>query len=128
MIVKIPKMIFNRGRFMTRTYSREGSPHNEFHVGSHDMKLTPQQLQALASKVLAHWQKANLVRPKADEKIVLEKMVSLLKAEVQKEADLERDVHAMLDQLERSHGGQFERHKMYPMLKSKMAKERKVIL
>lgn len=92
------------------------------------MKLTPQQLQALASKVMAHWQKSNLVRLKADEKVVVEKMVSLLREEVQKEADLEKAVHAMLDQLERSHGGQFERHKMYPMLKAKLAKERKVIL
>lgn len=92
------------------------------------MKLTPQQLQALATKVMAHWQKSNLVRFKADEKVVLEKMQSLLRAEVQKEADLEKEVYAMMDQLERSHGGQFERHKMYPMLKAKLAKERKVIL
>lgn len=92
------------------------------------MKLTPQQLQALATKVMAHWQKSNLVRFKADEKAVLDKMQSLLRAEVQKEADLEKEVYAMMDQLERSHGGQFERHKMYPMLKAKLAKERKVIL
>lgn len=92
------------------------------------MKLTPLQLQALSKKVFEHWRSANLIRPKADEKAILEKMTSILRAEVQKEADLERDVHAMLDKLESSHGGQFERHKMYPMLKQKMAKERKVIL
>lgn len=92
------------------------------------MKMTPLQLQALAKTVLKHWQKDNVVRLKADEKAVLEKMTAILRAEVQKEVDLERDVHAMLDQLERSHGGQFERHKMYPMLKAKVAKERKVIL
>lgn len=92
------------------------------------MKLTPLQLQALAKKVFKHWQESNLVHPKADEKVILEKMVSILRAEVQKEADLDRDVHAMLDKLESSHGGQFERHKMFPMLKQKMAKERKVIL
>lgn len=92
------------------------------------MKLSPPQLQALAKKVLDHWKQTGVVTFKADEKVVLEKMVNLLKGEVQKEVDLERDVYAMLDKLERSHGGQFERHKMYPMLKSKMAKERKVIL
>lgn len=92
------------------------------------MKLTPLQLQALAKKVLKHWNEANLVRPKVDEQALLEKMVGLLRAEVQKEVDLDRDVHAMLDKLEASHGGQFERHKMYPMLKQKMAKEKKVIL
>lgn len=92
------------------------------------MKLTPLQLQAVAKTVLDHWKKANVVRLKGDERVVLEKMVAILRGEIQKETDLERDVHAMLDQLERSHNGQFERHRMYPLLKSKMAKERKVIL
>lgn len=92
------------------------------------MKLTPLQLQSLAKNVFDHWQKNNLVHLKADEKAVLEKMTGILRAEVQKEADLERDVYAMMDKLEQSHGGQFERHKMYPMLKAKLAKERKVIL
>lgn len=92
------------------------------------MKLTPLQLQALAKKTLEQWKASNVVHLKVDEKVLLERMTAILRNEVQKEADLERDVHAMLDQLERSHSGQFERHKMYPMLKSKMAKERKVIL
>lgn len=92
------------------------------------MKLTPLQLQALAKKVLEHWKSSNVVTLKADEKVVIEKMTGVLRAEIQKEFDLERDVHAMMDQLERTHGGQFERHRMYPMLKAKMAKERKVIL
>jgi hypothetical protein len=92
------------------------------------MKLTPNQMQALAKKVLDHWKQANVVQLKSDEKVVIEKMVAIIKGEIQKEIDLEKDVHQMLDQLEKSHGGQFERHKMYPMLKSKMAKERKLIL
>ncbi|MBX3039466.1 MAG: DUF507 family protein [Bdellovibrionaceae bacterium] len=92
------------------------------------MKLTPNQMQALAKKVLDHWKQNNLVQFKADEKDVSEKIVAIIRAEIQKEVDLEKDVHAMLDQLERSHGGQFERHKMYPILKNKMAKERKLIL
>ena len=92
------------------------------------MKLTPLQLQAVAKTVLESWKKANLVRFKADEKIVFEKMTSILRGEIQKESDLEQEVHKMLDQLERSHGGQFERHRMYPLIKSKLAKEKKVIL
>lgn len=92
------------------------------------MKLTINQMQALAQKVLNQWKQNNLAQFKADERVILDKMVAIMKNEIQKEMDLEKDVHAMLDQLERSHGGQFERHKMYPMLKNKMAKERKLIL
>jgi hypothetical protein len=92
------------------------------------MKLTPPQLMALAKKTLEQWKAINIVHFKADEKIVLEKMAASLKNELQKEIDLEKEVHKMLDQLERSHQGQFERHKMYPMLKAKLAKEKKVIL
>ncbi len=92
------------------------------------MKLNQPQMQALAQLVLKQWKDAHLVQFKADEKQVLAHLVSTLKAEVQKEIDLEKEVHAMLDQLERSHTGQFERHKMYPLLRSKLAKEKKVIL
>ena len=80
-----------------------------------------------SSHRIAMPQQCSAGRP-LDEKTLLEKMTGILRAETQKEADLERDVHAMLDKLEASHGGQFEEHKMYPMLKQKMAKERKVIL
>lgn len=92
------------------------------------MKLTSNQMQALANKILGQWKQNNLTRFKVDEQRVLEKIVSIIRSEIQKEIDLEKDVNAMLEQLERSHGGQFERHKMYPMLKNKMAKERKLIL
>ncbi|HRO67158.1 MAG TPA: DUF507 family protein [Pseudobdellovibrionaceae bacterium] len=92
------------------------------------MKLTPNQMQALAKKVLDQWKQNNLAKLKADEKVVTDKIAAIIRAEIQKEVDLEKDVHSMLDQLERSHGGQFERHKMYPILKNKMAKERKLIL
>ncbi len=92
------------------------------------MKLTPGQIQALAHKVLDHWKKQNLVTFKADEKIVLTKVQDVIKAELQKEVDLDREVNKMLDQLERTNAGEFQRYKMYPILKQKLAKERKVIL
>lgn len=92
------------------------------------MKLTPNQTQALAQKVLEHWKKSNVVQFKTDERLVLERMNALLRAEIQKEVDLEKEVHGMLDRLERSNPGQFERHKMYILLKNKLAKEKKVIL
>lgn len=92
------------------------------------MKLSTPQLQAIASKVLENWKQQNIVVFKADEKEVLARMNAVLKAELQKELDLDRDVNKKLDELERTNAGQFERYKMYPLLRKQMAKERKLIL
>jgi len=92
------------------------------------MKLTQLQIEVIANKVLDHWKKQNLVTFNVDEKKVLAKMLEVIKKELQKEQDLERDVNQMLDQLERSNPGEFQRYKMYPILKKKMAQEKKVIL
>lgn len=92
------------------------------------MKLKDAQLEVIAQKVLENWKKSNLIQFRVEEKQVLSRMIESLKAELQKEADLEKEVNKMLDQLERTNSGDFQRYKMYPMLKQKMAKEKKVIL
>lgn len=92
------------------------------------MKLSNQQIQTLASQILSHWKTSHYIRFKADEKKVFDRIVQSIQADLQKEADLEKEVNRMLDDLEKSHGGEFQRYKMYPMLKAKLAKERKVVL
>jgi hypothetical protein len=92
------------------------------------MKLNTTQFEAIAIKVLENWKKANLIHFKVDEKVVLNRMIEALRADYQKELDLEKEVNKMLDQLERTNPGDFQRYKMYPMLKQKLAKEKKVIL
>ncbi len=92
------------------------------------MKLSTTQLHMIASKVLEAWKQQHIVVFKADEKVVLDRMNAVLKTEIQKEIDLDRDVNAKLEELERTNAGQFERYKMYPLLRKQMAKERKLIL
>lgn len=92
------------------------------------MKLSAQQIQVLAEKILNQWKKQNLIVFKEDEKIVLARMVEIIKEDYDREAALDRDVNEMLDQLEKSNPGEFQRFKMFPILKQKLAKERKVIL
>ncbi|MGZ3743037.1 MAG: DUF507 family protein [Pseudobdellovibrionaceae bacterium] len=92
------------------------------------MKLSSQQIQVLAEKILNHWKKQNLIVFKEDEKTVLARMVEIIKEDYDREAALDREVNAMLDQLEKSNPGEFQRFKMFPILKQKLAKERKVIL
>mgnify|MGYP001793465247 CR=1 FL=1 len=92
------------------------------------MKLTPLQLQKIVSKVFETWKEHKVIEFKEDEKKAFARAVTSLQAEIQKEVDLEREVNNMLEDLERKHGGEFQRHKMFPMLKQKLAKEKKVIL
>lgn len=92
------------------------------------MKLSANQIQKLAEKVLQQWKQNNLVHFKQDEKKILARMIELVTADYEREMALEREVNAMLDNLERSNPGEFQRFKMFQMLKQKLAKEKKVIL
>lgn len=92
------------------------------------MKLTPLQMQKLAEKVLQAWKAQNVVQFKVDEKDVLKRAIQAVQEDYQQEAELDMEVNRMLDQLERSNPGEFQRFKMFPMLKQKLAKERKIVL
>ena len=92
------------------------------------MRLTPQHLQRIAEMIIKKWKQNKVVEFKSDEKVVLARAVKALADDYQKEIDLEKEVNKMLDQLERSNSGEFQRFKMYPLLKQKLAKEKKVIL
>ncbi len=92
------------------------------------MKLTPLQMQKLVEKVFEHWKKNNVIVFKDDEKKVMARALEAIKADYQQEAQLDIDVNKMLDQLERTNQGEFQRYKMYPILKQKLAKERKIVL
>ena len=92
------------------------------------MKLSPLQMHKLVEKVFDHLKKQNVIIFKEDEKKALARALEVVKADYQREGDLDRDVNAMLDTLERTNAGEFQRYKMFPILKQKMAKERKIIL
>jgi hypothetical protein len=92
------------------------------------MKLTPLQMQRLVERVFTAWKKQNIIQFKEDEKKVFERALKAVKDDYQREMDLEKDVNLMLEDLERKNPGQFQRGKMFQMLKQKMASERKIIL
>jgi len=92
------------------------------------MKLTTNQLQGIVERVFKFWKQKNIVTFKEDEKKVLSRGIELLKLEIQKEIDLDKEVSKKLDDLEKTNPGEFQRHKMFHLMKAKLAKERKVIL
>ena len=92
------------------------------------MKLTSNQLQGIVEHVFKLWKQKNIVTFKEDEKKVFSRALELLREEVQKELELDKEVMKKLDELEKTNPGEFQRHKMFQLIKTKLAKERKVIL
>ena len=43
-------------------------------------------------------------------------------------SELDAEVNRMMDDLEKQSSGEFQRYKMFPMLKKRLAKEKKIIL
>lgn len=85
-------------------------------------------MESIVEKIFKSWKTNNVVTFKVDEKQAFLRALKAIQDEFQKEVDLEREVNKMLDDLERQHPGEFQRYKMYPILKQKLAKEKKVIL
>ena len=81
------------------------------------MRLTPLQMQKMTEKVFEKLKEQNVIIFKDDEKKVFARALLAVKQDYQKEMDLERQ-----------HSGEFQRYKMFPLLKQKLAKERKIIL
>ncbi len=92
------------------------------------MKVTEKQFKAMASAILESLKKNNIVTFKEKEEVVLQRAVSIIRADFQREADLDIEVNKMMDTLERQNPGEFQRYKMFPLLKKRMAKEKGIIL
>ena len=92
------------------------------------MKLTSIQIDRLVRRVFDELKTQNIIEFKADEGKVAKRAADIVKADYQREADLEKEVSAMLEKLEKQNPGEFERYKMYPMLKKRLAKEKGIIL
>jgi hypothetical protein len=92
------------------------------------MKLSKLQLERAVRHIIEEWKKENLVTFKVSEERILKRGFELLEKEVEKEYEIDREATRMMDDLERQNPGSFDRHKMFPMLKKRLAKERGVIL
>ena len=65
---------------------------------------------------------------KDKEETVLDRATAIIRADYFREQELDREVNRMMDDLERQNPGEFERYKMFPMLKKRLAKEKGIIL
>lgn len=65
---------------------------------------------------------------KDKEEAVFNRAVELVKSDFLKEQQLDEEVNQMMDDLERQNPGSFQRYKMFPLLKKRLAKEKGIVL
>jgi hypothetical protein len=92
------------------------------------MKMTEKQMKRMAEAMLHGMKAQKLITFKEKEDVVLERATAIIRADYAREAELDREVNKMMDDLERQNPGEFQRFKMFPMLKKRLAKEKKIIL
>ncbi len=93
--------------------------------------MKEEQLHRLAEKVYNDLAADGLITPRRERGAVVEGIARAMAADFNKEQDLDRDAERLLDETLASMGRAavgIDRHKMLRMIKTKLAKERKIVL
>lgn len=82
----------------------------------------------MVTAVFRELKDTNVITFKEKEDKVHRRACELISAEYARERKLDDDVNRMMDDLERQNPGEFQRYKMFPLLKKRLAKEKGIIL
>lgn len=93
------------------------------------MKVKEEYIRRICRTVLSRWKEKGLIRPKADDEMLLGKMVGEVMADFGREEELDREVNSILEK----HSGELARsqassHLMFQKIKARLARERKIVL
>jgi len=92
------------------------------------MRLNEKQIQRMVTYIFDELKSKKLISFKDSEKKIFNRAVELVKEDFLKEEELDKEVNRMMDELEKQNPGQFQRYKMFPLLKKRLAKEKGVVL
>jgi hypothetical protein len=92
------------------------------------MKPSDKLIQRLVQFVFKELKSQSMVTFKEKEDQVYRRACELIQQEYAREANLDAEVNRMMDDLERQNPGQFQRFKMFPLLKKKLAKDKGIVL
>ena len=92
------------------------------------MKISEKQMKRMADAILRGLKTQKVIQFKEKEEVVTERATAIIRADFQREADLDKEVNRMMDDLERQNPGEFQRYKMFPLLKKRLAKEKGIVL
>lgn len=92
------------------------------------MRLTEAQMKDLVQSIFNEWKKQGLVTFKTGEGPAFEHAMEAMRQEGFKMQAFEKEVRVMLDGLEAQTPQGFDRHKMFLLLRQRLAKEKGIIL
>ena len=92
------------------------------------MKLTTTQIESLVRRVLSGLENKKLITFASDRDKAIFKGREIIAEDYKREAELDAEVERMMDDLERDNTENFQRHRMFNMLKKKVADERGFVL
>jgi hypothetical protein len=92
------------------------------------MRLTEKQIDRMVTLILRELKDQNVMTYKAKEQEVHTRAKDIIKGNFRDEAQLDQEVNAMMDDLEQKNPGEFQRYKMFPLLKKRLAKEKGFIV
>ncbi|MBY0314200.1 MAG: DUF507 family protein [Bdellovibrionales bacterium] len=92
------------------------------------MRLNPFQIESLSKRIINHLEEKKLITFRESKEKTLRRALEIIQSDFDEEKQLEAEVNAKLDELEKNPQEGFERHKMFRMLKRKMAEEKGIVL
>jgi hypothetical protein len=95
---------------------------------SYGMRITEKQMKRMAQFMIEELKSEDFVQFKQKEDIALSRAVAIIKKNFNDEKLLDQEVNQMMDDLERQNAGEFQRYKMFPMLKKKIAEQKGFVL
>lgn len=91
------------------------------------MKLSQNQIQRLVQHLFAEIKSSNVIELKAEDAVIKSTILAVIQKNIEEESKIDQLVEGMMDQLERQNQ-EFQRHKMFPLLKKKLAEQRGFVL
>lgn len=92
------------------------------------MRLNTFQVESLCKRIIAGLEEKKLVEFRDGKEKALKKAIEVVEGDFEDERDLEAEVNKRLDALESEQSEGFDRHKMFKMMKKKIAEEKGIIL
>lgn len=92
------------------------------------MRLNSFQIESLAKKIIGGLDEKKAIQFREGKEVALKKTIQVIEDDFEQEKLLEQEVHTMLDKLEKEQKEGFDRHRMFKMLKQKIAQEKRIVL
>ncbi len=70
----------------------------------------------------------SLIEFKTKEEAAFKRAIEIVNQDFEREKDLDEEVNQMMDDLERQQGADFQRYKMFPLLKKRLAEKKGIVL